>query len=577
MSNPTQVLTDYINLMIASFHQQNIRQVVIAPGSRSTPVALLLAQAAKRGHFQLYVDVDERSAAFFALGMAKKSQRPTLLLCTSGTAAANFFPAICEAKLSHIPLIVLTTDRPPELTNVGAPQAIDQNRLYGDQVKSFLQLPLPDAQPDVHTYVAFAVQRIVAASLAAPAGPVHLNLPLRKPLMPDLTSRYVQTAVKIEFSKTQTQLTPAALAALQLKLSQGKLLIVAGPTTSLEQHQPLLTFAKRYHVPILADPLSQLRQGTNDLSITCSDLVFKTTKALPAALKPDLILRIGTTMVSAALGQWLATRPCPIYYIDPNQRLDDYTKATTTQLPVSENWFFENCQLQMPPAQRQFSLAWQQLQQHYQHWLSQHLTTLDEASVPYFMSQHLSSSQIFISNSMPIRDFDNFFAPNKGNFTLLCNRGANGIDGVISTALGTSLHEQRPNFLVTGDLAFFHDMNGLMLTTRYRFNLTIILINNNGGGIFSFLPQAKATAYFETLFGTPQNLDVAAVSQLYHANYQLITSKSAFETAISQPQSGLTILEIKTDRPQNTKRHQQLTQSWQREMEQFYATAASKK
>ncbi|WP_152537784.1 thiamine pyrophosphate-binding protein [Agrilactobacillus composti] len=209
--------------------------------------------------------------------------------------------------------------------------------------------------------------------------------------------------------------------------------------------------------------------------------------------------------------------------------------------------------------------------------VSQNLTTLDEAAVPYLMSQQLTASQIFISNSMPIRDFDNFFAPHQGNFTLLCNRGANGIDGVISTALGAGLHEQRPNFLVTGDLAFFHDMNGLMLTTRYPLNLTIILINNNGGGIFSFLPQAKATAYFESLFGTPQNLDVAAISQLYHANYQIITSKSAFEAALAHHEPGLTILEIKTNRPQNAKRHQQLTQSWQQEMERLYATTIDEK
>lgn len=558
MTTTQTELTTYIQTIIDSLHQQKLKHIVIAPGSRSTPVALMLAQAAPVYDFDIYVDVDERSAGFFALGLTKASQRPTLLLCTSGTAAANFYPAIIEAHLTHQPLFVLTTDRPPELTNIGAPQAIDQNHLYGDHVKKYLQLPLPTDRQDTLTYVAFSVQRLFLTSQQVPRGPVHLNLPLRKPLVPDLTTMTTNDQVqKIHGSNTIQTLSEKALATLKITFQDKRVLVVAGPEETPYDHEALYQCAQRLNWPILADPLSRLRGNLPELVLECGDCILKETE-LSNLLYPDIIIRFGATPVSASLANWLAHSPVPIYYLDPNQDLADHTKATTHQLPVTVDWFFNALSLTPTDEQVTFTKKWQRLQKNYQQLVQKTFedARLTEGSIPYWFSQLPLAGQLFISNSMPIRDFDAYYQAQTPHLELYCNRGANGIDGIISTALGVHRAAfEKPGYLVIGDLAFFHDMNGLMMTRRYRSNYTIIVINNNGGGIFSFLPQAKAETYFEQLFGTPQDLDIQAVAQLYQAQYVHPKDVTALKDLLMQPVQGLRIIEITTDRKQNLTAH----------------------
>lgn len=570
MTTAQTILTTYIQAIIESLHQQKLKNIVIAPGSRSTPVALLLAQAAPLYDFKLYVDVDERSAGFLALGLAKTSHQPTLLLCTSGTAAANFYPAIIEAKLTHQPLIVLTTDRPPELTNIGAPQAIDQNQLYGTHVKAFLQLPLPTDQPDTLKYVTFSVQRLYLQSQQVPMGPVHLNLPLRKPLMPDLTEHTQPAPVKtIHQPKMIQTLAPETLLALKQTYQDKRILVVAGPEETPYDHQTLYRLIQKMNWPVLADPLSQLRGHLPDLILTGGDCLLKEA-TLSTTLYPDRILRFGATPVSASLANWLANSPVPIDYLDPNQALADHTKASTQQLSVTLDWFFDAFTPEPTPKQTGYTKKWQRLQTDY-HQLVQTTfahETLTEGSVPYWFGQTATTGQLFISNSMPIRDFDDYYAPQTPVTTLYCNRGANGIDGVVSTALGMHLAAaKKPSYLVIGDLAFFHDMNGLMLAKRYHLSLTIIIINNNGGGIFSFLPQAKAPAYFEQLFGTPQDLDVQAVAELYQAQYEHPQDSVAFKALLAKPTQGLRLIEITTERSQNLQAHRHFQATVKKMME----------
>ncbi|ANZ60263.1 2-succinyl-5-enolpyruvyl-6-hydroxy-3-cyclohexene-1-carboxylic-acid synthase [Secundilactobacillus paracollinoides] len=558
-------LTTYVQTIIDAIAAQGVKQIVISPGSRSTPVALLLMHNAGHDQFSLYVDVDERSAGFFALGMTKTTHEPTLLICTSGTAAANYYPAVIEAQLTHQPLIVLTTDRPAELTNIGAPQAIDQDQLYGNHVKTFVQLPLPAADDTTLRYVSFNVQRTIMAAQATARGPVHLNLPLRKPLMPDLAPVNEPHPKTLTAPVTQAVLTAAALSQLTARLSGKRVLILAGPAESKDELAGVLALAHKGRWPILADPLSQLRQTDDDLLITGSDILFDGAITLGDA-QPDVVLRFGATPVSATVIQWLQTFTGQVILVDPNQALADHSLSTQIQLTVTPAILCQALLPQVLPAPARYCQIWQALEAAYRQ--SVRAIQATEARIPVIMSNKLQDSAIFVSNSMPIRDVDHFYLPNNGHNRIYCNRGANGIDGVVSSALGMAAVSGTPNnYLLIGDLAFFHDMNGLMMAKRHALKVTIIVVNNNGGGIFSFLPQAAAKDYFEPLFGTPQDLDVATVSKLYGAQYERATTAEDLQSYLNETPTGLRIIEVPSDREENTQQHRQLSDALHKVME----------
>jgi 2-succinyl-5-enolpyruvyl-6-hydroxy-3-cyclohexene-1-carboxylate synthase len=544
------MVTARVDQILAAFMAQQGRLVVLAPGSRSTPVALRVAQLAQEKQLELYVDVDERSAGFFALGLAKTHQQPVLLVCTSGTAAANFYPAICEAKISEVPLLVLTTDRPPELTKIGAPQALDQTHFYGQQVKAFWQLPLPSSVATEGDYTNTVVQRSVQTALTPPQGPIQLNLPLRKPLMPDLQQPFKPvTPLQQQFGTTT--LAPAALAGLQGK----RVLVIVGPHAPTPALAELAAVAKQLNWPVWGDPLSQLRgQGQ---TIGQADLLLKATAGhLPTDLQPEVVLRIGGTLVSAAIATWLQQQVCPIYQVVAHADWPDHTLSATMLLHSTLAALVASL-ANVQPAPAKWWAHWQAAQTLVATAVP--ATTvqapLTELVVPQVLAHTLpANADIFVSNSMPIRDMDDFYQPQANTQRLFCNRGANGIDGIVSTALGMST-SQRPHYLITGDLALFHDLNGLMLTRRYPLQLTVILVNNQGGGIFSFLPQRDEPAYFETVFGTPQQLDWAQVASLYHGQYQQATTAAELTAALAQPVTGLQLIEIPTQRADNVAQH----------------------
>lgn len=555
----TQILTNQVTNILNALLIQGVHDAVLAPGSRSTPLALGLAQLAREHKINLYVDVDERSAAFFALGISKTTAKPVLLLCTSGTAAANFYPAICEAFSSHIPLIVLTTDRPPELTKIGAPQALDQNRFYGHQVKKFVQLPLASDNLNERQYTNFMVQRSVIQATSVPRGPVHLNLPLRKPLMPQLPLSFMEQPKKLVCSEMKPSLPTAEITALSTAFSDKRGLIIMGPDETQTDYTALLHWAEKAKWPILADPLSQLRGYDSKCIISTYDILLKTQLSLLDDLKPDVIIRSGGTFVSAALGTWLKQIDVPVYYLDPNSELNDYTETLTNILPLPTSSFFELCPYPAPKSD--WLSKWNRIQKTIKKNLaatnSDHLV---EPLIPQMLEHYLPvKAHLFISNSMPIRDIDSYFLPQKSFHYLYCNRGANGIDGIISSALGMSSKFQN-NVLLTGDLAFFHDMNGLMMAERYHLQLRVIVINNNGGGIFSFLPQANTTD-FENVFGTPQNLALDLVAQLFHAEYIKVQNITDCVQALQKPLHGLEIIEIPTDRTTNVSVHKAMLQA----------------
>lgn len=550
METIQEVLTDRVSDLIETLHHSGIDQVVLSPGSRSTPVAIWLGKLQDEGKIELYVDVDERSAAFFGLGIAKMSGKPVLLVCTSGTAAANYYPAIWEAKSSNIPLVVLTTDRPPELQEIGAPQTLDQTKMYSSAVKSFYQLPTPSANgsPADLSYTAYISQKAVSEAMRHPRGPVHINLPLRKPLMPNVD----QIPTMQQQETWQTQLKPMLSEAAKKHLTQlfagKKGIIIAGPVQDGGRNvQAIANFSQQMGWPLLADPLSGLRGYPN--VVTTADQVFKVLLKLPSWLQPDIILRTGATLVSASMTNWLETKSAPVVYLDADRSWLDYTLSTTECIAASPDQILPQL-TDIRGAPSGWSHSWSRLGAVIRETLrvERKREPLTEPTVAAVFSENLpQDSTLFVSNSMPIRDIDMQFDPRNIGIKVLCNRGANGIDGVNSTALGVAT-QNKSNYLYIGDLAFFHDLTGLMMVQPYQLNLTVVVQNNNGGGIFSTLPQYQERTQFEKVFGTPLNLNIAAIADLYNARYEKANNSFKLAKILAEKPQGLTIIEVQVMR-----------------------------
>ncbi|MBA3927455.1 2-succinyl-5-enolpyruvyl-6-hydroxy-3-cyclohexene-1-carboxylic-acid synthase [Listeria rustica] len=567
MNEHRQIMTEYLAAFVEELVQAGVKEAVISPGSRSTPIALLMAE---HPTLKIYVDVDERSAGFFALGIAKASKRPVVLLCTSGTAAANYFPAVAEANLSQVPLLVLTADRPHELRNVGAPQAMDQVRLFGSHVKEFTDMAIPENSTEMLRFAKWHGSKAVDIAMTAPRGPVHLNFPLREPLMPILEpSPFAVTEKKrrhVHIYYTHEVLEDAVIAQITQACAGKRGVFVAGPLDKKAFSPKLVALAEQIGWPILADPLSQLRSygALSDVVIDQYDAILQEEVAR-AALRPEVVIRFGAMPVSKPLMKWLeALEDVMFYVVDPGAAWKDPIKAVTNMIHCDEHFLVgaltdgwqEKTELD-------WMVTWQQLNAKVKTVIEAHMATLDvldEGKLVYDLRAWIpEKAGLFIGNSMPIRDIDTYFAQVDKQIRMLANRGANGIDGVVSSALGASLTEQ-PMYLLIGDLSFYHDMNGLLMAKKYGLNLTIIVVNNNGGGIFSFLPQASDPKYFESLFGTGTDLDFRYTAALYGGDFHEVADWDEFHDALDRAHfhKGLDIIEVKTNRYENVDAHRTL-------------------
>lgn len=559
-------MTEYLQQVIQGLVDQGLTQAVISPGSRSTPVALLLH---RHPEVEVFIGVDERSAGFFAVGLSKASDQPVALVCTSGTAAANYFPAICEARAAQIPLLILTTDRPPELQQVGAPQTLNQLNLYGDKVKFFTAMAVPENTPDLLAYAYWQGAKLVTVARETPQAPVHMNLPLREPLLPDLQPKISQEPQIIVYP-AEKKYTEKQVAALVAKWSYKKGLLVVGGNRSHATAQLLSELAQRLGWPILADPLATVRSSkhTNSAILQHYDLYMD---KLTTAFIPELIVKIGPQPVSKTLTQWLSKQVVPTYFIDESEEWQDPTRRTTVFLQANESPLLQQIlMLERPATIPEWEEQWIKLDQAVEKVMnkSAYLTQLTEAAVTRMVFETMADkSPLFVSNSMPIRHLDRFMQATKAQVTVYGNRGVNGIDGILSTASGVAAHsrEQAPILLI-GDLAFYHDMNGLAFAKNYHLPLTIVLLNNDGGGIFSFLSQRSLeTSDFEPLFGTPLHLDHALVAQLYGATYTEITSLEQLQVCLMKncQEPKFQILEVRTDRAENVQLFEKLRQEIQ--------------
>ncbi|WML40935.1 2-succinyl-5-enolpyruvyl-6-hydroxy-3-cyclohexene-1-carboxylic-acid synthase [Neobacillus sp. OS1-2] len=573
-----EALTAYIAAFISELVSTGVTDVVVSPGSRSTPMAMVMAE---HPELNVHIHVDERSAAFFALGIAKASNKPVAMLCTSGTAAANYFPAIIEARYSRVPLIVLTADRPHELREVGAPQAIDQIHLYGHHVKWFAEMALPEKNDEIIRYARTVCARAAAIAAASPAGPVHLNFPFREPLIPKLDDSLFQISerpngyVKVqngEFTINDEQINMIA----ETLKGKERGIIVCGNIADQQFAKAVTELSEVLHYPILADPLSQLRSGTHSTAqIIESYDTFLRNEEAKGFLKPDVVIRFGAMPVSKALTIFLKeNHQADQFVVDGGGGWRDPAALSTNMIFCNETLFCEKLLARVGSGTPGDYLEdWKQVNALTKEnmTLLRDITDLSEGRLFYQIAEMLpEGATLFVGNSMPIRDLDSFFLNNRKSIKIMANRGANGIDGTVSTALGAALYS-KSLYLVLGDLTFFHDLNGLIAAKLYDIDIHIILVNNNGGGIFSFLPQSEHPKNFELLFGTPLTIEFEHAVRMFNGEFVKIKNWRHLELEMkkSKGQSGIHVYEVATKRDENLQEHRGFWASVSQEISSF--------
>ena len=543
MTHAQQQLTEQVFHFVSELYAYGVREVVISPGSRSTPIAI-----ACECHPELktWIHPDERSAAFFALGLIKGSHRPVALVCTSGTAAANYVPAVAESHISRLPLVVLTSDRPHELREVGAPQAINQVNMFENYVRFQFDMPLADGTSYTLEANRYQLQKASQYFVGPHQGPVHFNLPFREPLTPDWSRTDLLTTHTYTLPKYQKMIDSAPI---QPILKQVKGLIIVGDMQHQDVSQ-LLTFATEYDLPILADPLNPIRSTSHPNVVTTYDLLLRSGLKLEA----DFVIRVGKPVVSKKLNQWLKRTNATQILIQNSKDIDAFPKMPDYFYEISANDFFRSLDTLESTYRKVWLKHWQKLETQARDVILNHQKhASDEASyISRLLDKLDETDHLFVSNSMPIRDIDNLYFNRK--FNVYANRGANGIDGIVSTALGMAVHKKMT--LLIGDIAFYHDMNGLLMAKLNNIHMNIILVNNDGGGIFSYLPQKEATGpHFERLFGTPTGLDFENTAHLYQLGYKRFTDVQSFEYVELNSVSS-TLYEIMTERASNYEAHQ---------------------
>jgi 2-succinyl-5-enolpyruvyl-6-hydroxy-3-cyclohexene-1-carboxylate synthase len=504
---------------------QGVEFACLSPGSRSAPIAMALQ---RHSRIKVLVHIDERCGSFFAVGLGKATGKPAVVLTTSGTAAAECHAAVIEAAYSRTPMIVLTADRPPELQDVGANQAVDQQHLYGSAPVWFFDPGAPAEIPNA----ARLWRRLAARAVAeAAGGPVHLNLPFREPLVgppgeiPGAEGAPAQSATGGRLLPNQAQV--AALASA-LQRSQ-RPLIIAGELRDGERLAPAL---QRLALPVLAEPTSQLRRAETGAVVECYEALLRAGWSLQHG--PDLVVRLGATPTSRVLNRWLAAAAAPTFLIDPDRAWRDQDHVATSVLACDPQALLEA----LPTVDRS---AWRD------RWTSAGKkasaaiaatlvsTPLHEGHVVKALSARLPDpGSVFIGSSMPIRAADSFWPSARTRQRFYANRGASGIDGLVSSGLGVATAKNPTRtVLLLGDLSLYHDMNGLWALQRHGIHATVVVCDNNGGGVFNFLPQAEHQDVFEEIFATPLGLDLSQVARLYGLVYSPVSDRSGLEPAIA--------------------------------------------
>ncbi|HWI97207.1 MAG TPA: 2-succinyl-5-enolpyruvyl-6-hydroxy-3-cyclohexene-1-carboxylic-acid synthase [Solirubrobacterales bacterium] len=570
--DPTNGNTALASAFVEELARGGLRHAVVSPGSRSTPLAVALWRQAE---IEVSVIVDERSAAFFALGAAQATRVPVALLCTSGTAAANYHPAICEADESAVPLVVLTADRPPELRGIGAGQTIDQVKLYGESVRWFCEVGTHEADDDglLH-YRSVACRALAAARGETRPGPVHLNLPWREPLAPLPVEGAVTATDPLALegrdgrpltAVTLIDLEPSAFLLDEMAGHIGDAIagvIIAGRQLDPELREPLAHLAHASGFPILAEPTSQLRCGPHDRSYVVStyDLLLRD-EHFARSVVPDLVLRFGEMPTSKPLRAWLSASSADQIAIDPYGGWNEPTNRAAAILRADPTELAAGWATRLEKEERPAPQRWLDAEQAARETLESALTgdEISEPALHHALGQtHRDGDLVYTASSMPIRDQEAFLPPSDTDALFLSNRGANGIDGLVSSGIGAAHASGRPTTIVTGDLGLLHDIGGLAALRDVSTPVRVVVIDNDGGGIFGFLPQADALGdeEFEALLGTPRSVDVAKAAALFDLPHHRLESLTELPDALA---AGTGLIEVKTYRQANVALHQEIS------------------
>ncbi|MER5324257.1 2-succinyl-5-enolpyruvyl-6-hydroxy-3-cyclohexene-1-carboxylic-acid synthase [Streptosporangium roseum] len=535
--NPATALA---TVLIDELVRCGLTDVVLAPGSRSAPLALAVHADSR---IRLHVRVDERSASFLALGLARRGERPVALICTSGTAAANFHPAVIEAHESGVPLLLLTADRPPELRDTGASQTIDQIKLYGTAVRWFSEVGLPEDRPGQVAYWRSLACRAYQRSLGpTDPGPVQLNLSFREPLIPDGDASWCESLEgDANGPWIRARVAPPAVA-LHLPPTRRGVLVVGDGASNVRRY---VAAAGMAGWPVLSEPNGGARYGDHAMS-TYHFLLG--TPEFADRHRPELVVTLGRPGLSRSLLNWLRHADEHIVVAPDLTRWPDPTRSATqvaqaVEIPVAagdDAWLH----------------SWRRADNAARAAIDEVLdgAGLSEPRLARDLVDMLpNGSLLFSGSSMPIRDLDQAMRPRRG-LRVLANRGTAGIDGVVSTAMGAALAHNGPAYALMGDLTFLHDQNGLILGPREpRPDLCVVVVNNDGGGIFSLLPQAALRGPFERVFGTAHGVDLAHVAAATGTPYTFVSEPDQLSKALRG--EGLRIVEVRSDRESNAVLH----------------------
>ena len=560
--------------LLGELVRSGVRHACICPGSRSTP---LTAAAVALSGLRCWSHIDERAAAFFAVGLARASRTPVILICTSGTAAVNFHPAVVEAHHGRIPLVILTADRPPELRDWGAGQTIDQVGLYGTAVRWFAEAPVPVPGDATLRYASALGARAAAMARSRPAGPVHLNLPFREPLAPTRLSRDpAPEPPKIARSvpSPEAALDPETLDAVAEALRTGERGIVAcGPWDGREEDaRAIARLATHLGWPLIAEPTSQLRRGPASAgvpAIATADLLLRSPE-FGDRFAPDRVLRFGDTPTSKAFRLWLErTRPERVLHVDPDGVWHDPSHLASDVLRCEPHRLCEDLMERLDPAStdsswlREFVAADRTAQATLEAELASDPVLHGPGVVHELATALPDHAQLYVSNSLAVRDIDAYLPTSERSLRVLCNRGANGIDGISSSALGAAASDPNvPTILLTGDLAFLHDAGGLLAAHRHDIRATFIVLDDDGGAIFSLLPVAKhgEAVRFDEHFRARHGLDLAGVARAYGAEVTRVSSRAHLATALKEAFAapGLSVVHVPIDAERALERRREL-------------------
>jgi 2-succinyl-5-enolpyruvyl-6-hydroxy-3-cyclohexene-1-carboxylate synthase len=559
----------FARALVDELHAAGVATAFVCPGSRSTPLALAVAQQPGLPHS---VHLDERSAAFHALGFAKATGRPVAVVCTSGTAGANFLPAVAEACHARVPLLVLTADRPPELRAWGAAQTMEQRSLYAGFTRWSEEAPCPSEGLAPGYPRALARRAVVEATGPAP-GPVHLNLPFREPLVPESIDAPAAPARPSRDFVTAAVQAPGEFPGALLRELHGAArgVLLFGPDAwdaSLAVAAQALADALGW--PVLADPASGLRAGRDvPGSLICGADALLRDAGTAAALRPDLVVRFGGLPTSKAIATWLEQHAAAdLWLVDPAAGYRDPQHRAGRMLRLGARQF---CELACTGAARPSAGA--------QDWLKrwQHADEVTRAAIagalasePRFLTPHVAQalwaalpaeSVLYAANSMAIREIDAFAGPRPDPLRVLANRGVNGIDGQVSAALGAAAGLRRPTVLWCGDLTLLHDLSGLLAGRLHGADLTIVVANDDGGGIFEYLPVARAVPrpVFEPMFAVPHGIDLSELARGIGWQAVRVETSAAFGPALAGAlRGGRHVIEVRVDRAANTGFHGRL-------------------